>query len=74
MFMFAQRLGVLVYDHVSKEGLIKTSYNGWDGFQFWAMVANQTNVTRRGIFVVCKFKEHIHARNGSNTWMWHLKS
>jgi hypothetical protein len=28
-------------------------------FQFWAMAANQTNVTRRGVFVVCKFKEHI---------------
>jgi hypothetical protein len=59
MFRFAQGLGVLVYDHVSKEGLIKTSYNGGDGFQFWAMVANQTNVTRRGVSVVCKFEEHI---------------
>jgi hypothetical protein len=54
--MFAQRLGVLINDCISKEGLIKTSYNVWDGFQFWAMVANQKNVTRRGIFVVCKFK------------------
>jgi hypothetical protein len=25
-------------------------------FQFWAIVVNQTNVTKRGVFVVCKFE------------------